>query len=438
MNRGVLLSLVLAFAGAGCLDIDPDRPGDSAGDEPVQEAPPMAERPTPTSAHSHVDELAPLALDACDDPTYTDTPWVESRSTHLVLRYPADSAPAKDATRIASARERAYGAIRAALGVDDAPTITIYLSPNRLAAEAHHLQMGVAFEEAARIEVIYTGAPGGFESVRYGHELTHVLAIRLLPTGYRGLRILDEGLAEMLDQSRRDRHDSYMRRLRAFGPELAADPTELNSDDVSGRNHARAGSLAQYIADRFGWDALVDLFVATAVTWDRGCYRHPAVGCVDSPTRLAQVLDDGLRTVVGARWESVRTGWAAALSEARRGLGETLLSNADTSDVRALLAHMDRGMNLGDVAEYRSTLEGFYCDWGGEPERARIADTATASGAGTHTELVELYDIDMSNFPEAFAVTRRIYADGMAEEQGLWLEQLPDVGWRVTWGPDWQ
>ncbi len=432
----IALAIVLATSPA-CLDLG----GDDGPDDTVETVAPGPEAQAVLTAACGADcigELAPLLLDSCDDPSYTDAPWLETTSSHLILRYPAESAPAADIAQIVANRERAYEQIRATLGVAEQPTITIYLSPNRLAAEAHSLGMGVAFEDEGRIEVIYTGAADGFESVRYGHELSHVLADRLVGDGRQGLRILDEGVAEMLDQSRRNRHDSYLREARAFSARAADDLTAFDAGDIWGRQHERAGSLAQYLVDTFGWGTMVELFEATAVSWDQGCYRHPTVGCVDSPEKLAAVLDAGLRAVAGTGWQSVRAGWAEALADARLNLADTTLTAADRSAVRSLLAHMDHAMTAGDAAEYRTTLDGFYCDWGGEPERQRIAAKATSGGAEVQSKLLELQDIDMTNFPGAIALVERTDDSGATQEMLLWLERLPEVGWRVTWGPDWQ
>lgn len=436
MVRGVALAIVLATS-AACLDLGA---GDGQ-DGTVGTAAPGPEAEIGLTRACGADcasGLAPLLLDSCDEPTYIDAPWLETTSSHLILRYPAESAPAADIAQIAANRERAYDDIRTTLGVAEQPTITLYLSPNRLAAEAHNLQMGRAFEDERRIEVIYTGAPDGFESVRYGHELSHVLADRLLADGWQGLRILDEGIAEMLDQSRRNRHDSYLRAARAFSPRATADLTAFDAGDVWGNQHERAGSLAQYLVDTFGWSTLVELFEATAVSWDQGCYRHPDVGCVDSPEKIAAVLDAGLRAVAGADWPSVRAGWAEALAEARLNLADSPLTAADRSSVRSLLAHMDHAMAKGDADEYRTTMGGFYCDWGGEAERQRIAARATDSGTPVQSRLLELQDIDMTNFPGAIALVERTDDSGAAQEMMLWLERLPVVGWRITWGPDWQ
>lgn len=377
----------------------------------------------------------PLALDSCDEPTYINVDWQLYTSTHFELEYPPGTAAADDAADIAAAREAAYANIRARLAIDAEPTIRVVLSPSRAAAQANHLAMGMAFEDAQRIEVVYTGDPQGFESVRYGHEVTHVLAATLLPPGYHGLPILDEGLAELNDQSHRDLHATYARKRRAGGD--SGDPTAFAPNDLRWPDHARAGSLATYLERTLGTRALVQLFVDSAVRTENGCLVDDDLGCLRGPRDLEAALDAALARA-GTSWDAVRAGWRAQLDQAARSIPLESPSTGDLAAMRALLAAADEAVDTADADGYRRTMEGFYCDWGGESKRDQIAQRMVDRGDSVTSELVALYDNDLRNFPERVGWVHRTDGSGVDELVPVLFERLPQFGWRVTWDPDWQ
>ena len=375
-----------------------------------------------------------LRTDACDE-AFADADWTVVESGHFVFHTIAGSAAHADLARIAAVREAAYDDIRAALEISEQPQLELYMSPNRVAAKAHGLSTGRAFPAAGRYEVVYTGAPDGYESVRYGHELTHVLAYHLDPGHVIHLGVLSEGLAEYLDQSGRDLHAAYASNL-ATAVETRTRVTEFEQRDVWGNNYGRAGSLVQFLGERYGMPAVVEMFQRSHLVWMDGCYRNPDAGCVNGPADIAPFLSVVLEAVTGEAWSDVEPVWGeivhAALMSDRPSLSE-----ADREQIVGLFRHMDSAIATNDAAAYRATMEGFYCDWGGEDIRSEIAARVVNAFDQTESIVVDAQSVGVKNFPAARAIVLRRDRAGNIQTPTFDLEKLPAVGWRITWGPDW-
>lgn len=379
------------------------------------------------------DEPAILEMDGCDDETFEGAEWETHTSEHFIFRFFTETAAEHDIARIVAERERAYATIREVLEVEAEPTFEVYLSPNRSAAQVHGRGLGSAYPASGRYEVVYTGAPDGFESTHYGHELTHMLAHERVPSGSQ-LPIFGEGLAELLDHSGRDMHRAYARQLHNRW-ETRVRIVEFQAYDLYGRYPGRAGSLVQFFQERYGWEAVGELLGETAVRWSGGCYRHPTVGCVSTVEALEAVLDHASMTVLGESWITVREGWAEVVQAALAAEAGELLGE-DRAEIAALIQWMDYAITESDAVAYRRTMEGFYCDWGGEALRASIAERAVEAFGYTTSELVSLRRGDTKNFRTAAALVRRVDEHGVVSFESLRLEHFP-VGWRVIWGPDW-
>jgi len=407
----------------------PDRSIPAVAEPPAQCAPTAFRFPETAC----VDETAQLELDPCDESDFADATWQTHQSEHFTFHYFSGTAAAADIEAIANKRETAYNTIREKLGIYTAPAIEVYLSPNRVAATEHGRAMGRAYPSAGRYEVVYTGAADSFEMTHYGHELTHVLAHELDPQHPVRLGILSEGLAELLDHSGRDLHAAYADKLRA-GKESRAYVASFDSNDAWGSNYGRAGSLVAFLRDRFGWNDFVRIYKRAYVEWSNGCYRDPTYGCVTTGDQVATVLDGILQEVVGQSWTQVQRDWEARVREALAQ--PSTIATTDYRHIQAVVNQMDAAINERDAAKYRTTMGGFYCEWGGEDMRQQIAARAVNMG-DVQTALVDVRRSGTKNFSTAIATVLRRFASGETQAQTLYFEHLPS-GWKVVWGPDWQ
>lgn len=376
----------------------------------------------------------PLVTDTCDDDSYADVEWDSFESDHFVLYTLPGTAANIEVESIAAVREAAYDDIRASLGLDEEPIIEVYLSPNRTAAGAHGVSTGRAYPWASRYEVIYTGHRDGYESVRYGHELTHVLAYRLDPSHWMHLGVLSEGLAELLDQSGRNLHAAYADNLVA-GMETRTRLTRFEDSDVWGNNYGRAGSLVQFLVERYGMATFLEIYELAFMDWIGDCYGNPDFGCVESGQDVTGFIDAVLEQATGDRWEQIEPDWRASVAAALRSERDGV-SDADREQIAALFQRMDAAMTANDADAYRATMEGFYCDWGGEDGRMAIAQRAVEAYRSAESTLVNVISVGVKNFPVARATVLRKQGTGPLEALTFDLERLPE-GWRVTWGPDW-
>lgn len=374
----------------------------------------------------------PPVTDACDDNTYTGVDWETHSSTHFRLHYFPGTPAETDREIIVAAREAAYQAIRARLQVSAEPTIDVYLSPSRVAARAHGVGVGRSYPGQDRIEVVYTGATDGYETVRVGHEITHVLGYYLAVGQPTRVKILDEGLAEQLDQSGRDLHRAYAEQLIA-GIENRTYVAALEDSDTWGANYGRAGSLVQYLNAAHGEDAVSTLLQATAMIAGQSC--HATFGCLRDAQELAAFLDSALRSTLHVTWDEVRAGWLAEV-EAALALAPSTLPSGDEAEIRALIGWTDAAISGDDAALYRATMEGFYCDWGGEAMRQDIASRTVTAFSASQSQVWAVYPTGTRNFTTALALVLRAEPTGTLSMHPIHVEHTP-AGWRITWAPDW-
>ncbi|MDH5673147.1 MAG: hypothetical protein OEZ06_13410 [Myxococcales bacterium] len=408
------------------MDTPPEQPAPSPPPEPgFEDDAPLAE--------SAVPPLPVLAVDACDHDLHEDASWLTHESEHFRFKYFPGTAAERDLETIESSREAAYEQIHQELGLQDEPSVTVHLSPSRSAASFHGVGVGVSYPSQGRYDVIYTGVEGSFERVRYGHELTHVLAAALPRDDSYPLPFLNEGLAELLDQSGRDHHLEYAQKLAA-NVETRTRMVELEKTDVWGSNYGRAGSLLRLLRDRHGMSAVVRLLAVTSVGWRSGCYFHAELGCISDEHQLRNLLDHGLRQVLELDWEQLQDQWRQPVEAALAGV--TQVSARDRDAIAGILRVMDAAIGSDDAPLYRSTMEGFYCNWLDDRGRMELAARAVRAYGHTETRLVAAYPIGIKNFETAYAIASRSDANGALSMLGLHLERL-EVGWRVTWGPDW-
>ncbi len=391
---------------------------------------------TPEENPEEEPALVPLVADMCDEPTYSGVNWLAKTTEHFTLAYLPGTRAEADADAIGERLEAAYSEIRTTLGVPTEPEFLINLSPSRRAAYAHNTGFGRAWPQANRYDVIYTGESDSYEMQRYGQLLTTMLDYHITPNSRYRHPLLSVGVAELLDQSGRDLHAAYADNLAA-GLESRVRVAEFDSKDVNGRNVGRSGSLAQFLVDRFGMETFMNIYGATAITWNSsyGCNWHLAYGCVSTPEQLTQMLDGVLQATVGVGWTDLQPEWEQTIEATLADMSIGMPRRA-TTEIENVLRVMDHAISTDDATEYRSTLEGFYCDWGGDDARAEIAERAVSAYGQTQTQLLALYDTGIKNFSTAQAFVMRSEDGGVPTFQTIQLEHVP-AGWRVSWSPDW-
>jgi hypothetical protein len=407
------------------IDVDPSNGATSAEVDGAQVAASVIVEPPPVEA---------LVTDMCDEPTYDSAPWKDEVSTHFWLTFPADSAPDRDRAAIASRLESAYADIRMQLGIAEEPTLYVNLSPSRNAAAANGMGMGIGWPAYQRYDVVYTGAPDSYEVNQYGQMLTASLDYYMDSAHRYRVPVLATGVAELLDQSGRDLHEAYAKQLVA-GNESRVRIAELDEDDVWGNNPGRSGSLVQFLVDRYGMSTFVDIYRKTAFEWSNGCYSNPEYGCLDNAAQVTAMLDGVMQQEVGETFSELRPLWQAQVEEALARISGGVDSDT-TAEIKNVLAVMDKAISIDSAFLYRTTIEGFYCDWGGDTARDEIAARAVAAYGTIRTQLLAVYDTGTKNFPTADAYVMRIADDGNLMFAKINFEHLP-VGWRVTYSPDW-
>ncbi len=375
----------------------------------------------------------PVATDACDDDAHPGATWLSAGSAHFTAYYIAGTEAERDISAILAARETAYANIRAALGVTAEPVFTLYLSPSRMAASANNKAAGKAWPGQDRYEVLYTGAGDSYEVTRQGYLIANLLEYHI--DSARHASLLSVGMAEYLDQSGRDLHDAYAQQLHA-GLETRVRLSSFDSADVTGKNSGRAGSLVKYLIDSYGMAAFVDVLKGTVVTTTVNCAQKSATyGCISSPAQLDRLLDGVLLAVTGDDWATVRAGWDAEV-KGHLATANIRLGSADRLAIRNLFLVQDQAIAGSDAAAYRSTMEGFYCDWLGEAGRAEIAARVIDSYVGTTTAVQAIYPTSTVNFTTARVLVKRTDERGVISLQNYTVEKFP-AGWRITYGADW-
>ncbi len=377
----------------------------------------------------------PVATDACDDPTYAGTPWSSQSSAHMVAYYFPGTAAEQDVAAILAAREAAYADISSKLALSVSPTISVYLSPNRLAAGANGKGYGTTYPGQDKYDVIYSGSPDSFEAQRPGYLLARTLEYHVDPANAKRIPFLSAGLAEVLDQSGRDLHEAYAQNLLA-GTETRVRMTSLESTDVNGKNPGRAGSFVRFLIDRYGMNTFLQIFKATAVAPVGACaLKSVTYGCINSAATLTAMLDGVLTAQASESWNTVSAAWYAEVAS-HIATANVKLSLADRNELKNLVNLMDQAIVTDDADIYRSTMEGFYCEWTGESGRAEIALRTVQAFEGTSSTMMRAYPVAMANFPTARVVVRRLDERGLVTAVNLTAEKFPQ-GWRFTWGPDW-
>ena len=421
-NKISVFATLLAASTAACTPTNDalDEGDDSLGDLSQEIYDPAA---PPTS----------VATDTCDDSTYAGAVWSPTSSAHFTAYTIDGTAAQAGVAGVLAKRESAYEDIRAQLGLTAEPTISIYLSPNRVAAIANSRGLGTAFPGQDRYEVVYAGSADSFEEMRPGNLLTRTLEYHI--DGAKHVPILSTGLAEVLDQSGRDLHDAYAEQLLAT-VETRVRQTSFEANDVTGKNIGRAGSLTALLIERYGMPTFLEILKASAVSSISGCsLRSATYGCINSATALTNMLDGILQAKTGDTWAEVESAWSTKVAT-HLDTVKLVLTTADRRAIKNLINLQDQAIAEGDAATYRSTMEGFYCEWGGEAIRNDIATRTVKAYTDTQSSVLAIYPVGPSNFRAARAVVRRLDARGMVSVQVQSLEKT-QAGWRVTYGPDW-
>jgi hypothetical protein len=178
-----------------------------------------------------------------------------------------------------------------------------------------------------------------------------------------------------------------------------------------------------------------DMYRATAVSWNGYCYANATYGCISSAEALTAMLDGVLTAETGEGWSAVQPMWQAeverALAREVRGMGPNIVT-----EIENVVRVMDKAVATDDAEMYRSTLEGFYCEWGGDAVRDTIAGRAVNAFGATQSKVLAIFDTGVKNFSTAQVLVQRTDQGGVTTFGTLLFEHVP-LGWRVSYGPDW-
>jgi uncharacterized protein (DUF2237 family) len=163
--------------------------------------------------------------------------------------------------------------------------------------------------------------------------------------------------------------------------------------------------------------------------------KSATYGCINSTTALTNMLDGVLTARTGESWATVAAAWKTEV-ESHLATVKMNLGTADKNAITNLVNLMDQAIVTGDADVYRSTMEGFYCEWLGEAGRADIAQRTVDALSGSTSTVWRIFPTSAGNFPTARALVLRTDSRGIRSFHNLSLEKLPQ-GWRVSYGPDW-
>jgi hypothetical protein len=360
-----------------------------------------------------------LATQWCADDAMAAAQLTAVERDGVRLEYLPGTAAERDAAAILDHEIAARARIASALGVHDERTLVVRLAPSRAAAASHHIQGGKAFPEQARIEALYLDGEDTYEHVHYGHELTHVLAWRMDPSRAQHLRIIEEGLAEVFDQSGRDLDRELANQEVAAGHAPTQAIAFRDEDAAFAVDYAKAGSFMQTLLAIDPDPAKLAQFYKRS-RWDRD---------LDAKS-LSQLIDSNLAAVYGIRLAALQARWAQDLERAA-ARGPVLVPPEDAEQLAALVAFRDRAIANHDPALLRATVEGFYCDVVSDRERERRVRAMLATAPPGRSTLVQAFATAIKNYPTAILVIDRTQA-GQTHRVHAFAERFP-IGWRLVW-----
>lgn len=382
------------------------------------------------SCYEEAEEI--LITDLCDDDPMINIDFVSQYSGSFNLYYLPGTPAERDREVILSKRNYALEVISTALKIKETRIIDIYMSPNRLAAEAHNVKSGVAFPWKGRIEVLYLDDPQTYERSRFGHEVTHVLAYNLDPHHLYHLKLIDEGLAEIFDQSGRNYHQAFVQECMAYKSELASEIL-LNKDDIYVYSYPKAASFIQNLFD-------IDPDPNRFKAFYSGCYMYwdgnrpyaPDLKPLDAK-KLVEVINSKLIEHYGFNLEQFNKWWLESLTPYLED--EPLRpSQDDIDEIKKLFSVRDKALSAGDAKLYRSTMEGFYCDKWADSERMARAKRMTSNPTPVQSRVIEVFNMGIKNYPTAMVYFEKD-VKGEKEYLNAWVEHYP-VGWRFNFVED--
>jgi hypothetical protein len=381
-----------------------------------------------------IKEPKPLVLDACDEADYADVKYVEAKRGHFTFLYLPGTAAERDLEQIATVRNSMFESQANLLGVTNDAPITVVLSPNRVAANAHGYTYGAAWTLGNRIEVLYLGTPDAYENRSPGHEVAHVIAARIDNVASH-MPMLSEGLSEYLDGSGRDAHATYATALRA-GLDYDAGSgavTRFTWADVLGNNYDRAGSFVKFLVERYGVTKFRALWKASAISYSGWGWTNSKGDFIYSQVDLEREIDRLARDVYGISLDAMRLEWEAVLKP-YLAAPVPAFGSEELAEIENLFANVDNALTTGNASLYRTAMEGFYCDYETDDGRTFTAKTAVEGRGKVKTTIVSAFPTGTRNYATALVhATRSEERGGVATTttSRFWLERYP-VGWRLT------
>ena len=248
-----------------------------------------------------------------------DVNWRTTRTQHFIIYYSAGDASM--AQRAGDVAETWYATLSNRLEFDPRGTTPIYLYPDRQSfADATGYKPGESVTGVAHIStrLVRVDASGAFSDVEHiiPHELVHIFVSRMLRGSVVRLPLwMHEGLAKYLAHDWSG-PDAELLADAASGGEIL--PLRQLSREFPADEHARSVAYVQsysavrYIAEKYGFQALLDILVEMPKqpTFDKAFFY--SVG--QDPDKLDQEWRDSLWEKYSlARWGRLGSGIAWAV-----------------------------------------------------------------------------------------------------------------------------
>jgi hypothetical protein len=254
----------------------------------------------------------------------------------------------------------------------------------------------MTIDSEARIEVLYLDEPNTYERVHYGHELTHAVIHQIEP-GHRHLKLLEEGIAEALDQSERDLHVVYAQSIRAKKLSVA-DAVRSVPEDATSPSYPKAGSFVRCLLSQSPDPARFQSFWRQMrVNW-KGSTPSGFDGAALDADGIDAMTDVALKTSYGIDLATLRARWKAEL-ERRLSEPPVVPSTEDVAAITKLFAARDAAISSRDASAYRATLDGFYCRDGWLDDERAERSRKEANGAEVASRILEVLDTGIKNYP---------------------------------------
>jgi len=396
----------------------------------------LAEQTPPEAFGFDAPVPAPTAVQTveCTQDGQIDAPWVAARGPHITVYGLNQTAAHGESGQLALRFEALYDTLRARFEVASELEVDLFFSPDPASAASHDRQLRAAFPTERRAEGLYSRSQDEFVQLHPGWFLSQVFVGQAVASDQVVLPLLSTGLSEVFDQSGRDLHLAYAAQLVSGRVAHGAAVGEFSDDDLNGADRAASGSFLEYLVDRYGMHAVMNMVRASGLKCTADGCSSTTYGAVHAVGALQALVANLIQDVTGDDWEDVRTGWRSVVLDTLKA-PVAPPATGDQTEIENLVRVADQAITANDAAQYRSTMEGFYCQTQGDRGRLAMARDVVSAFGSVSTRVVEILPAPTKSFRSARVVAVRRTDDGL----GLVyydLERFPE-GWRFSGGSDW-